>query len=288
MAERRSGSPPPHEHATSCRPRPPAPRRRRSRWRCPASPQWPRPRPRRLRLATSGRLPAHSARAAAEPRPCDALCAAEEPRPCDAQCAAFRSREVGTSMWKAGLPTAPSVTELNGPATTSCRHAAQALPAPSGASEAEGRGREEEPRPWSLCDVRRRRALMASMKGRAGFGWRWLGSCPCACACGSGLRGCHAACPSSARHGRRRARRNWLSRVAPDGARRGAATATVCARGGRRPLLACRPVPCSASASAGPPRSTLPRGPAMFARRCIACRSAACGCPARLLSSSRR
>ena len=70
--------------------------------------------------ATSGRLPAHEVRCAAEePRPCEALCAAEEPRPCDARCGAFRSREVGTSMWKAGLPTAPSVTELNGPATTS-------------------------------------------------------------------------------------------------------------------------------------------------------------------------
>ena len=70
--------------------------------------------------ATSGRLPAHEVRCAAEePRPCDALCAAEEPRPCDARCGALRSRVVGTSMWKAGLPTAPSVTELNGPATTS-------------------------------------------------------------------------------------------------------------------------------------------------------------------------
>lgn len=66
--------------------------------------------------ATSGRVPAHEVR-----------CVAEEPRPCDAlvecrsvaRCGAFRSREVGTSMWKAGLPTAPSVTELNGPATTS-------------------------------------------------------------------------------------------------------------------------------------------------------------------------
>ena len=71
---------------------------------------------------------------------------ADEPRfvgdelwPCDGRSAARcgLSSDGGTSMWKAGLPPAPSATELNGLAdgrplaSASCRHV-QALPEPMG------------------------------------------------------------------------------------------------------------------------------------------------------------
>ena len=111
--------------------------------------------------AISTRVPAH------EPR-----CVADEPRPCDAvpecrsaaRCVAFRSSDGGTSMWKAGLPPAPSVTELNGPASASWRHVVQALPEPRRPDVRCPSEARREARLWSTCGAAPGccRALMAS------------------------------------------------------------------------------------------------------------------------------